>query len=224
MKSQQEKSTVRESERTIWRKIKPKKWHIAVLLILLLLIAAIVTHRLWLEAIARFLIVEDELTQADVIAVLGGGGPERVRHGVKLYQSGYGTRIILTGMEHKLPGLTTTWPKLAMQEAVSLGVPENAIILEERATSTYEDAKYVKEDMLDRNLKSAIIVSSPYHMRRARMMFRKMFEDQKDISLKFSAAEDSNFRIHKWWTRERELIAVNNEYCKLVLYFFRYII
>jgi uncharacterized SAM-binding protein YcdF (DUF218 family) len=185
---------------------------------------AAVTHRLWLEAVARFLIVKDELSQADVIVILGGGGPERVRHGVKLYQSGYGTRIIVTGMEQKLPGLVTTWPQLAMREAASLGVPEDAIIPEERPTSTYEDAKYVKEDMLDRNFKSAIITSSPHHMRRARMIFRKVFEDRDDISLQFSPVEDSKFQVHRWWTREKELIGVVNEYCKLVLYFFKYII
>ena len=204
--------------------MKHKKWYIAVSVILILLIVAALTHRLWLEGMARFLIVKDELSQADVIVILGGGGPERVRHGVKLYQSGYGATIIVTGMEQKLPGFTITWPQLAMREAVSLGVPEDAIIPEERPTSTYEDAKYVKEDMLDRNFKSAIITSSPPHMRRARMIFRKVFEDRDDISLRFSPIEDSEFQVHKWWTRERELIDVVNEYCKLVLYFFKYII
>jgi len=147
-----------------------------------------------------------------------------VRHGVKLYQEGYGANIIVTGMECKLPGLVTTWPQLAKREAVSLGVPENAIILEERPSSTYEDAKYVKEDMIDRNFKSAIVVSSPHHTRRARMIFRKVFKDQEDVSLLFSPVENSKFQVHKWWTRERELIGVVNEYCKLTLYFFKYIL
>jgi len=204
--------------------MKHKRLYISISIILVLLLVVAITHRLWLEAIAKFLIVEDQLSQADVIVILGGGGPERVRHGVKLYQSGYGTRIIATGMEQKLPGLTTTWPQLARQEAVSLGVPEDAIILEERPTSTYEDAKYVKQDMLDGGLRSAIVVSSPPHMRRARMTFRKVFSDQKDISLQFSPAEDSDFQVHKWWTREKELISIVNEYCKLVLYLFKYII
>jgi uncharacterized SAM-binding protein YcdF (DUF218 family) len=204
--------------------MKHKRLYIAISLILVSLIVVAVTHGLWLEAMAKFLIVKDELSQADVIVILGGGGQERVKHGVKLYQSGYAMRIIATGMEENLPGLVTTWPKLAMREAVSLGVPEDAIILEERSTSTYEDAKYVKEDMLYRNFKSAIITSSPHHMRRARMIFRKVFEDEEDISLQFSPVEDSDFQTYKWWTREKELVGVVNEYCKLVLYFFKYII
>ena len=204
--------------------MKIKKWHKVILAIFVLLILIVITHRLWLEAIASFLVVEDELSDVDVIIILGGGGQHHVHHGVQLYKSGYAHRIIITDIENELPGLSTTWPQLAMREAVSMGVPESAIILEERPTSIYENAKYVKENMLDKGFKSAIIVSSAHHMRRARMIFRKVFEDQKDISFQFNPAKSGDFEIHKWWTREGELISVVNEYCILILYFFKYMI
>jgi len=204
--------------------MKFKKRYIAVLVILALLIVIAVTHALWLEAIAKFLIVRDEISHADVIVILGGGAADRVWQGVDLYQSGYGKWILATGMKHEMPGLVVTWPELARREAISQGVPEDAFIVEDRPTSTYEDAIYVKEDMLNRGFKSAIIVSSPHHTRRARMIFRKVFKDHKDISLQFSPVEDGKFQVEKWWTRENELIGVVNEYCKLVFYFFKYII
>ena len=204
--------------------MKSKKVYIAILLVLVVLTAIAATYRVWLEGVAKFLVVKDELSPADAIVVLGGGGAGHVRHGVKLYESGYASRIIVTGMKIRLPGLVVTWSQLAMQEAASMGVPEDVFILEERPSSTYEDAKYVKEDMLDRGFKSAIVVSSPYHMRRTRMIFRKLFKDQEDISLKFSPAGDSEFRTHRWWTRETDMINVFNEYCKTVLYIFKYMI
>ncbi|MBM3211099.1 YdcF family protein, partial [Candidatus Poribacteria bacterium] len=129
-----------------------------------------------------------------------------------------------TGMEYKLPGLRTTWPQLAKQEALSMGIPEEVIIMEERPTSTYEDAIFVKDDMLSRGFRSAIIVSSPHHTRRARMIFKKVFKDQKDISLQITPFEGGDFQVKKWWTRENELIGVVNEYCKLFLYLFKYVI
>lgn len=225
MTSQRQENSLDTSSDTDGGKpVKHRKLSIALLLIFTLLIVAVVTRVIWLDAIAGFLVVEDDISRADVIVILGGGGPERVEHAVKLYQSDYGNWIIATGMENKLPGLVTTWPQLAMKHAVSLGVPESVFILEERPTSTYEDALYIKEDMLDRGFKSAIIVSSPYHMRRARMIFRKVFEDKEDIFLQFSPAEDSDFHPHRWWTHERDLIDVVNEYCKLALYFFKYMI
>lgn len=201
--------------------MKHRKLYITISIIFALLIMAAITHRLWLEAIARFLIVEDDLSPADVIVVLGGGGSERIRHGIKLYQSGYGAWTIMTGMQHRLPGVTTTWARFAKQEAVSLGVPEDAIMLEEKATDTDENAEYVKDLMVDKNLKSAIIVSSPYHMRRARMIFREVFEDQEDLSLQFSSVEDSNFEVQGWWRRRRDLSRVIREYRKLFVCFFK---
>ena len=201
--------------------MKHKKLYIIISIIFALLTIAAITHKLWLEAIARFLIVEDDLSSADAIVVLGGGGTERIRHSVKLYDSGYGEWIIMTGMQHNLPGVTTTWARFAMQEAASLGVPGNAIILEEKATDTDENAEYVREIIIARNFNSAIVVSSPYHMRRARMVFREVFED-RDISLQFSSVEDSNFEVQGWWTRRRDLKRVIREYRKLVVCFLRH--
>ncbi len=201
--------------------MKHKKLYITFSIIFAVMLVAVITHRPWLEGIARFLIVEDELSPADAIVVLGGGGTERVRHSVKLYQSGHSAQIIMTGMTQSIPGVTTTWARFAMQEAVSLAAPEDAIILEEKATNTSENAEYVKEIMIDRNLKSAIIVSSPYHMRRARMIFRKEFEDREDISLQFSSVEDSNFKVQGWWTRKKDFRRVAREYRTLFVCLFR---
>jgi len=202
-----------------------RKLSIVIIGIFAVLLVIFITHNLWLDSIAKFLIVNEELSPADVVVILGGGGQERVDRGVKLYKSDYGKKIIITGMPIQLTGLPiTTWPQLAMNSALSMGVPKNAIITEERPTSTYEDAEYVKEDMLKGNFKSAIVVSSPYHMRRARMIFKKVFNDQRDITLMFSSADNEKFQIHKWWTQENELTVVMTEYFKLILYFFKYII
>ena len=57
------------------------------------------------------------------------------------------------------------------------GIPEDILFLEERSQNTYEDAKYVKEDLLKMSLHSAIMVSDPFHMRRVSMIFKKVFKD-----------------------------------------------
>lgn len=202
--------------------MRHKKLYIVISIIVALLIVAIITHKLWLEAIARFLIVEDELSKADVIVVLGGGGKERINHAAGLYKSGYSKRIIMTGKEQRIPGFTGTWADFAKQEALLLGIPEEAIILEEMATDTDENAEYAMEIIADRAFESAIVVSSPYHMRRSRMIFRKIFEDQA-VTLKFSSVpvEDSNFQVKGWWKRRNDLRRVVWEYRKLVVRFFR---
>lgn len=170
----------------------------------------------------NFLIVRTPLKTSDIIVILGGWRKDRVLYAIKLYKKGYAEKLLFTGGEIELPGLNNvTWANLAKREAVSSGIPEETILLEERPTSTYEDAKYVREDMLKMNFHSAIIVSNPTHMRRVAFIFHRLFENDK-ILLVLSPVEDGWFKKERWWTREEELVEVFNEYVKLILYYFKY--
>jgi len=205
------------------RMVIKKLYIIAVIVVLLFVI--IVTHKFWLEAIAEFLVVNDKLTQADVIVILDSGIGPAYNHGLKLYRSSYGKKIILVGGPINLPGIDTTSAHLTMQWLVnSIKVSKDAVMLEERPMTIYESAEYVKEDMIKWNCKSAVIVSLSYHTRRAKMTFKKVFDDQRDISLMFSPADDEQIQSFKWWTNEQESIAIVTEYCKIILYFFKYIV
>jgi uncharacterized SAM-binding protein YcdF (DUF218 family) len=205
---------------------KVKKLYTVAMLISLLLIVIVVTHNLWLEAMFKFLVVSDELMEANVVVILDGGDGPVYNYGVKLYKSGYVKKIILVGGPIELPWMNTSYARLTMHWIVkSLNVPEDAVMLEEKnSIDTYEIAEYIKEDMIKWNFKSAIVVGSPYHTRRAKMSFKKVFDDHRDISLMFSPAGDEQFQLHKWWTRGDESIEIAIEYCKLVLYFSKHII
>jgi len=66
--------------------------------------------------------------------------------------------------------------------------------------------------------KSAIVVTSDYHMRRSRLVFNKEFKGT-GISLTFCNAKDKNFIAAKWWTNSYSLNIVQSEYLKLMGYF-----
>lgn len=58
------------------------------------------------------------------------------------------------------------------RELIFRGVPAESIILETKATSTYEHAKYISEGRIgDPANDSYLIVTSPYHVRRSVMVF-----------------------------------------------------
>jgi len=192
------------------------------LVVILIIVCLAVSSPFLLTKAVDFLIVETPLRCADIIVILGGWKKDRVLHAIKLYTKGYAERLLFTGGEIELPGLNNvTWAKLAKRQAVSSGIPEGAILLEERPTSTYEDAKYVREDMLKMDFHSAIIVSDPTHMRRIAFIFHRLLENDKML-LVFSPVEDGWFKKERWWTREEELVEVFNEYVKLILYYFKY--
>ncbi|MDP2767177.1 MAG: YdcF family protein [Candidatus Methanoperedens sp.] len=195
-----------------WKKITLT----AALIFILLLITALAAYFYLLPGIASFLIVETDLQHSDVIIILGGD-KERVPYGVKLYKANYSNKIIVTGGMLNIPHINTTWAELEKEEALGMGVPRDDILLVDKSNTTYEDAQFAREIMLQNNFSSAIVVSSPYHMRRAAWLFGRVFKED-NISLFYSPVENSWFKPEKWWTDERKMHVILDEYAKFVYY------
>lgn len=120
---------------------------------------------------------KNETQTADVAIVLGAAlsyntvSPvyrERINHAITLYNKGYVKYVVLTGGTGE--GNIYSDAFIAMEYARSKGLPEGAILLEEKSTVTEENIIYSKEIMDENNLKTAIIVSDPIHMKRAMHM------------------------------------------------------
>ena len=109
-----------------------------------------------------------------------------------------------------------------MRDAAKIeGIPPDAIFLDMKSTSTYEDAVNTKEMLQAHGWKSAIIVSTMYHMRRSRMIFEKVYADS-GIYLQYYPAQSETYRPNGWWMRERDMVYVVVEYLKLMLYWVKY--
>jgi uncharacterized SAM-binding protein YcdF (DUF218 family) len=122
------------------------------------------------------------LRKADAIVVLGNRPPadergnvrpetqRRVEAGVGAFMQQMAPLIVMSG------GKTGRWVEAEVMRdlAVKLGVPEAAIVLESRSTSTITNARHAIEVLrrrLDRKDVSVIVVSSPYHLARAGRLF-----------------------------------------------------
>lgn len=119
----------------------------------------------------------DEKASADVAIVLGAAisdgevSPvyrERINHAITLYEEGTVDYIILTGGFGD--GSFKSDSQVAKEYALSQGIPEESILIEEKSTITEENLEFSKEIMDENNLKTAIIVSDPLHMKRAMLM------------------------------------------------------
>jgi uncharacterized SAM-binding protein YcdF (DUF218 family) len=85
--------------------------------------------------------------------------------------------------------------------AVAAGVPGNAIVVEGTSATTEENAQRVAELMKSRGMRSAILVTSPYHQRRAAILFEREF-DRAGLSFRNHPADDPDWDATLWWTRE----------------------
>ena len=123
----------------------------------------------------------DTTGAAEAIVVLGAGAYEpcgvnlaalrRTELAVKLFESGRSPRVIFTGG----PNPDTEGEPVSHYMAAlarGLGVPAEAILEEDRATTTAENARYTSEILRSRNVKSVVLVTDSLHMRRAEESFR----------------------------------------------------
>ena len=193
------------------RSLPRRRLELLVGLVLGLVLLTVVSYRPLLTVSGQFLIVREELKPADVIIVLAGEREERVEYGVWLYQQGYAPQIIMSGgpvVWH------VTAAEIMKEQAVFLGVPAEDILVEERSTTTKENAEFTKDLMVAEGFGSAILVTSPYHSRRASRIFHRVFgQDMEIISV---PVPDSRFGVDEWWTRDKDTRQVVSEYLKMI--------
>lgn len=89
---------------------------------------------------------------------------ERINKAAKLYHEGVAGVIICTGAA---VANNYVEANVMAQALIELGVPDYSIIREKQAKGTYENLVNSKKIMQDRKLNTAVIVSSPWHLRKA---------------------------------------------------------
>ena len=150
--------------------MKKKRIFTAVLIVLLLCLLAAAAIAASIVRYAK----TDETQPADCIVILGAGTwegevspvfEERLRHGADLYREGYAPVIILTGGLD--PRNTIPDAEAARRWMVENGIPDEAILMEEKSRYTHENFLYAKELMEENGLVTALVVSDPLHMKRA---------------------------------------------------------
>ena len=172
----------------------------------LLFLFALVTKDYWLRGLGNFLVVEDVVKPADAIVVLAGHDEERVKYAVQLYNEKYATWIIMSGPQ----------ADKMKQEAVESGIPEDKILLEQKTVHTYQHPLFVKAILQGHGLTSAIVVSSPYHMRRTAMLFNRAFY-HSGIKVMFCPVKKSWFNARRWWKTAESRRVVYSEYVKMAI-------
>jgi len=167
-----------------------------------------------LTAVGNFLVVEDLPSEAEAIVVLSGDLGARLEQGVELYRQGYAPRLILAGGGQ--PGRPSA-AEVMKRQAVALGVPSAAALLVNESTSTREDALFTRELMAANGIRSAILVTSPYHQRRAVLTFRHVFAGS-GISVASYPVRDDQWQADSWWRSQDNLRLTLVELAKLAYY------
>ncbi len=144
----------------------------------------------------------DHAAAADLIVVLGGGTQSdgspspatlrRTQHAAALYREGFAPYILCTGAyTHQHP---KSEAQACSEVAQKEGVPASAILMEERSTSTEENAIESRKVMDQYGFRTALIVTDNFHMLRAEMLFKK-----QGIPVFLSPAQATAGPLEWWW-------------------------
>ncbi len=178
---------------------------------------------------AEELIVEKPLAKADAILILGGSDAyiERTHEAAELFKNGTAPKIFLTndgvqGGWNQKEQRNPYFVERARWELIDQGVPAETIeILTAIVGGTNDEANLLIKVSAERNLKSLLLVTSPYHSRRTLDTFERAVlrsNSQLDIGLKSASSKEKTPSPFGWWLNIKGWKTVGAEYVKIVYY------
>ena len=200
---------------------RQKIWSLAILVTLVIVTVFTIPR------MSAFLVLEKDLQPAGAIVILMANTPERELEAADIYHQGYAPKIIIVDFNthscRLLDSLKLHVPRgreNVISVLVHLGVPAESIqIIPGEISSTQGEAVAVRNYLQTRtDINTIILVSSPLHMRRATMLFRREFNKlDHEVKVIPRPSSYSNFNTSGRWFRNREMaIMVLSEYLKII--------
>jgi uncharacterized SAM-binding protein YcdF (DUF218 family) len=162
-----------------------------------------------LNKAAEGLIREDRLVKADAIVALAGDNRcNREKRAAELYLQGWADNVVVSGMSFDW-GFHTG--DAARRYVMSLGVPDEKISMICEALNTRAEARELDSLMREHGWKSAIIVTSAFHSRRAAYTVERAAPD-----LTFYASPVPigfpEWTPQAWWSRRGDVYVTVREF------------
>jgi len=135
----------------------------------------------------RWLVVSAPMERADALIVLGGEPQARPTEAARLYRAGVAPKVFVTGIGDSSRN---------RQFLIAEGVPQDSFTVEPKSTTPFANATLLKPLLAGAQVRRALIVTSPFHTRRALGTFRKVMPE-----ITFGVTDTSI----GWWKRPGEI-------------------
>lgn len=188
--------------------------NLIILLFLVILCAILYLAR---KPILRFTaeswIIEDQLDKADVLMVLSDDNfyADRATRAAELFREGKAPLVVASGRRLR-PNAGIA--ELMEHDLIERAVPREKIVrFAHDADSTLEEAEELARLAKIRKWRSVIVVTSNYHTRRARYIFRRVFP--QGMELRVASARDGDFDPERWWERRKSIKELTREFAEM---------
>lgn len=186
----------------------------------------------FLKHTEEFIFAENQPEKADIIFVPGNGFPEMAEKAARLYKEGYAPYVLPSGRYSitmgRFVGVQSkkdvynedyeTECEFLKSVLMKNGVPKSAILLEDQATFTYENAIFSKQvtDLHKIKVNKAILCCKTYHARRSLMYYQLLYPDAEILVC--PACPDGITR-ENWRDTEAGVEAVTGEIDRIIKQF-----
>ena len=171
----------------------------------------------FVRAVTEFIFVENQPEQADVIFVPGSRKIENAIRAAELYKAGYAPYVLPSGRFSTVYGrfkgvpekyaadypdeYETEW-EFFRAVLMNHGVPDSAILREDQATYTWENAQFSRDVLAKQGLPcaSAILCCHAFHARRALLYYSAAMPETRFF---VCPAETPGYTRHDWYKSEK---------------------
>ncbi|MDK9716975.1 MAG: YdcF family protein, partial [Trichlorobacter sp.] len=133
-------------------------------LLSLLMLTVLIVTALFIDFTYKTFSARPRQVQVDAIVVLAGG-KGRVEEGVRLFREGRGNWLFLVGVDPTVRKSDLYRPKPGDPSS------EN-VILEKLSRNTLENAIYGRDILAEHKVRSVLLITSRYHLKRSAILFR----------------------------------------------------
>ncbi len=147
-----------------------------------------------------------------IVAISGGDTSARTDEAVKLYQAGWAKTLIVSGAALDPRGPSNA--AAMRRHAIDAGVPASAILTDNLSQDTSGNALGVALVAKEHNLRTIIVVTSPYHQQRASIVFNRAFIDIGTV--RNHPTPTDKYWPSTWWTNPTSWYLVASEMIKTI--------
>lgn len=149
-----------------------------------------------------------------IIAVSGGDTTARTQEAINLYQNGWAPKLVFSGAAQDETGPSNA--AVMRSTAIEAGVPSEDILIDENSRTTGQNADETRMLLGEESVSSVILVTSPYHQRRASLEFERAL---KGVEVRNHPTLKDRQWSSWWWTSPRGWYLAFGELAKIaVLY------
>jgi uncharacterized SAM-binding protein YcdF (DUF218 family) len=179
----------------------------------------------YLPLLAHWLDVGQPPIHADYVLVLGGDENIRPFAAAALVKAGFVRRVLLTHVK-ELPGeedgFMPAYDQMNRSILVARGVSEACIsVIGKSCDSTFDEAQALAKFLDASPRASVLVLTSDYHSRRSRWVFRHVLGAMAE-RLTFVSAPTDEFPSAHWWCNYLAFSTITSEYLKWAFYLVRY--